>query len=590
MDTSKTGKRITVIRKELGYTQESLAELLSVSPQAVSKWENGHALPETALLPSLAKALDTSIDSLLTDSRIQILYAFYGDGIENHNVTNRLNKLIENDALEIEVNAVSLACPVEYNRPKYLAIKYQMEQGAFFALAEEGKRFSINLDCKGLTSSEKVKIVAAVYGTAKAHYDAMGKIEHYKAFGWDEYTANHEIFPSDPANDDKEYLTFVYLGCDGIHLVTCEEGESIVYNADKTGLYRKQLTGEFFIPDVPTLPMFGSGWECSWAAALTAALQVMGVKTTYEQVMGVSGACYRLAFCSPGWDYSSVDGLVAYDYSTPGYKAFGYREERYGHIEKADRAAHRERIMKEIRSHMPVLGINLRVAPEWGVICGYKENGDELFCRTKYDKPTIDNDPQFMAGRPEFKREWLGPYDYIQVDNWPFLISYFANKFVPPSDRENLISSLKVFIDCSKQENNGGYRIGFSAYEIWQKDLLDDDWYENNDDEQLARRFSVNQFCSLALYDARKSALTYLKNNISLLPEKADSMNRIVELFKVIVEKAEQMQKMLDSGEYLEGARARAFWTKKMRREQSELLSKMLEAEREAVGIVESIV
>ena len=109
MDTSKIGKRITIMRKELSYTQESLAELLSVSPQAVSKWENGHALPETALLPLLAKTLETSIDSLFMDSNIRILSALYGDGIESHNVANRLNKLTENDVLEINVNNTSLA-------------------------------------------------------------------------------------------------------------------------------------------------------------------------------------------------------------------------------------------------------------------------------------------------------------------------------------------------------------------------------------------------------------------------------------------------------------------------------------------------
>ncbi|MDD4296122.1 MAG: helix-turn-helix transcriptional regulator, partial [Ruminiclostridium sp.] len=82
MDTSKIGKRITTMRKELGYTQERLAELLNVSPQAISKWENGRALPETALLPLLAKTLETNIDSLFTDSNIQILSALYGDGLE----------------------------------------------------------------------------------------------------------------------------------------------------------------------------------------------------------------------------------------------------------------------------------------------------------------------------------------------------------------------------------------------------------------------------------------------------------------------------------------------------------------------------
>ncbi|MCL2158801.1 MAG: hypothetical protein FWH48_05270, partial [Oscillospiraceae bacterium] len=511
---------------------------------------------------------------------IQILSAFYGDGIESHNVANRLNKLIESDALEIDVNAHSLACSPANNRPKYLIAKYQTESGIFYAFAGEGAHLEINADTLGLSPSDKAEIIAATYGTARANYDAMGKIEHYKVFDWSEYAANHVTFPSNPANDEAEYLTFVYLNPEGIHLVTCEEGESIAYNADKTELYRKQNTGEAFIPNVPMLPPFGGGWECSWAAALTAALQAMGHKTTYEQVMGVSGACYRLAFCSPGWDYSSVDGLVAYDYATPAFAAFGYREERHGHVEKADRAAHRERMMKEIRANMPILGINLRVAPEWGVICGYKNNGEQLFCRTKYDADVL-NGPDYQKGNA---------YDYLQMDNWPFLISYFTgHDHQTPSAEKNLINSLKVFIDCSCQKRESGYRMGFEAYETWRSDLLDDDWYEQNDDDQFARRFSVNQFCSLALFDARTAAHAYLSESIDLLPEKTEEMRRIVDLFEAIAKKAKQIHQLLDSGEYLEGARARKFWTREMRLSQADILDEMLKAEREAVAIAESI-
>ena len=65
MELVKIGKQIARLRKENGYKGEQLAEVLGVSPQAISKWENGRCLPETATLPKLAKALDCSIDTLL---------------------------------------------------------------------------------------------------------------------------------------------------------------------------------------------------------------------------------------------------------------------------------------------------------------------------------------------------------------------------------------------------------------------------------------------------------------------------------------------------------------------------------------------
>lgn len=65
IDMKKVGERIATLRKKRGLTGEKLAELLYVSPQAVLKWETGKDLPETILLPDLAKRLGESIDSLL---------------------------------------------------------------------------------------------------------------------------------------------------------------------------------------------------------------------------------------------------------------------------------------------------------------------------------------------------------------------------------------------------------------------------------------------------------------------------------------------------------------------------------------------
>lgn len=48
-----------------GYTQSELALLLSVSPQAVSRWENGQAFPDITFLPLLAKYLNVTIDEIM---------------------------------------------------------------------------------------------------------------------------------------------------------------------------------------------------------------------------------------------------------------------------------------------------------------------------------------------------------------------------------------------------------------------------------------------------------------------------------------------------------------------------------------------
>lgn len=60
------GKRIQTLRKQQSLTQEALSEMMAVSPQAVSKWENAQSCPDIMALPRLASCLGVSIDLLLT--------------------------------------------------------------------------------------------------------------------------------------------------------------------------------------------------------------------------------------------------------------------------------------------------------------------------------------------------------------------------------------------------------------------------------------------------------------------------------------------------------------------------------------------
>ena len=59
-----TGKKIKELRIRAGLTQKELGTILSVSYQAVSKWERGMGLPDAALFPQIAKALGTDVNTL----------------------------------------------------------------------------------------------------------------------------------------------------------------------------------------------------------------------------------------------------------------------------------------------------------------------------------------------------------------------------------------------------------------------------------------------------------------------------------------------------------------------------------------------
>lgn len=63
------GERITELRKQQKLSQGQLAEAMDVSRQAVSKWENGLAVPDALKMIHLADILDTDIEYLSTGRR-----------------------------------------------------------------------------------------------------------------------------------------------------------------------------------------------------------------------------------------------------------------------------------------------------------------------------------------------------------------------------------------------------------------------------------------------------------------------------------------------------------------------------------------
>ena len=60
------GSVIKKYRKELGYTQEEIANRLGVTTPAVNKWENGNSNPDIELLAPIARLLNISLDTLLS--------------------------------------------------------------------------------------------------------------------------------------------------------------------------------------------------------------------------------------------------------------------------------------------------------------------------------------------------------------------------------------------------------------------------------------------------------------------------------------------------------------------------------------------
>ena len=61
------GRKLKEIRKKFGLSQEQLAEIMNVSRQAITKWENDGGLPDVSNLQELSKVFSITVDYLLND-------------------------------------------------------------------------------------------------------------------------------------------------------------------------------------------------------------------------------------------------------------------------------------------------------------------------------------------------------------------------------------------------------------------------------------------------------------------------------------------------------------------------------------------
>ena len=65
MDQKKIGAFIANRRKQRGFTQSQLAEILGITDKAISKWENGRSMPDLSLFTPLCEQLQITLNELM---------------------------------------------------------------------------------------------------------------------------------------------------------------------------------------------------------------------------------------------------------------------------------------------------------------------------------------------------------------------------------------------------------------------------------------------------------------------------------------------------------------------------------------------
>ena len=168
------GEKLQEARKRAGYSQEQLAEKLSVSRSAVAKWENDNGMPDIDNLKAMSKLLDVSIDYLLDDEgRLDftiikepidlndyekvgkcrdkydaVVYAKYSDA-------DSIQPLIRSKALSKLEHAAEWTIMPSFGL--FEAIDQVNDLGGNYLVEKDGKQYLVKVDKEFMTTTQIMK-------------------------------------------------------------------------------------------------------------------------------------------------------------------------------------------------------------------------------------------------------------------------------------------------------------------------------------------------------------------------------------------------------------------------------------------------
>lgn len=300
---------------------------------------------------------------------------------------------------------------------------------------------------------------------------------------------------------------------------------SMAENAVKNGVVGKQynvrvVNGGSYIDGVPML-RWGEWKDSSYCGCVTALLNAAGISVSYEEVMGLSGVCYK-AIMRDDWDPSSEipqNGLLCEHNvgDALGVDVFTIQDEKEVW----------EQAKKSIDSCFPVLLLGGRFEGEWTLACGYAfENGEYKFFGRTYFDYQADSVPD---------NEIYTDNKYFYLSGFPgwfpgALTRFYDRKIEPVSRKQTLKVSLETCIRMFEQPQGEFHKFGYDAYDVLINGF-------ELDDAEYKIKIRNDQYHIGSLQDARHAAYVYLNASAGLL--KSENKIKLAEtalLFKTMVD------------------------------------------------------
>lgn len=297
---------------------------------------------------------------------------------------------------------------------------------------------------------------------------------------------------------------------------------------------------------------------CTFIGSLNTCLNYLGEKTTYQYLMGVSGAAFAARF-KPGWSESSADAALNDDHPRAAMQAVGYS---YSWATNADEG----RVTRSLAGGVPVIGIDVTGHRDWGIIVGYERMGEMWLCRTYHS----------------------GPTEYHNTEKLPWSMFLIGDKRKPPAMVDSVRTSIRLAIQFAKGERKiEGYAVGPAAYEAWIEALQPKNC-QSLSGKRLEEVAYINALLHNSLIDARYAALTYLTWAASLMEDAdAEYCEAAAALYQ---EEIDILKDAKDYVRYPQNIKTGPKWSAEMRAYQAEALRQALIKDRAAISALDKIV
>lgn len=538
------GERVRSLRVARGMTQEKLARMSNVDIKTIYRAERGQAAMRPETLLDIASALEVPVAEISRRSAAPAGEANWSSEGHGNLVLRRVERA-----------------------------------SSFYQLAESCDHYSwsFRVDPDEATADairEVMQIVRRATGGPSDH-DEQGE------FSEPARVARLKALVEQLAGADVSLLANRFIHVDGprtavVLRVLFEEGRvdrrkefadfSLPEEAGQGGAPMKSKV----IEGVGALDFDERG--SSLMGALELALATIGDPIPYEELMGSSGAAFRVQMALPEWCPSAAYAAVGYDCVPNAAAAIGRSIDWIPAEPAATRPMERriQAIVESIDRDVPVL----YGAEECGLIVGYHDSGEQFSLRTYFDPTEM--------------------YVVLSRLDWPSP-GILGERKDRPSRDESLRRSLEVAVALARCEERfpthhpgRSYACGFAAWEAWIDGLRDRARFDCLGGPELVVAIQANSWCYTSLIDARRAAAKYLR---SFELDLADTYDEMVSTLRGCLPEIPhpQVQPKDDGtavGYRMTGADT---WSPGARERQAETLEVALDLERRATLAIEAL-